>query len=643
MKHILMLSLFIVGATIVNAQDSAKTLQEVVITARKTPVKQAGTGKLVTVISRAEIEHNSGKTLGQLLERVPGLTINGASQTPGSVQTVYLRGASAGNTLILIDGVPLYDPSGITGEFDLNNFDISNLEKIEILKGAQSTLYGSDAIAGVINLITRKPDGGPINTTIQLEAGSYGTLKGSAWISGRLKHGFYYSGTYAKTKTNGFSSAWDSTGSKTFDDDGFDRDAAQFTIGWNPSDKMDLSLFGKYSNYRGDIDAGAFMDDKDYTYQNDHTVVGFKADRFLKNGVLRLQYYFSQYNRNFEDDSNHVGGYSKYQHGRYNGSSHFAEVYTHIDLNKYVALLAGVDFRSNKTNQEYIYLPDYGFPATPISPDSAHTNQFSGYASLAVKTEGGFQIDLGGRWNHHSVYGANFTSSINPFFVFNDRLKVFGQLSSAYKVPTLYQLYSEFGNRKLKSEYTTSTQAGLQFASQNISGSIAGFWRDTKDLITFYTDPTTFQSHYINADRQSAYGIELQTQYVLSKKWSATLNYSYTDGTIKTTSSGKDTSYFNLYKRPKHQLFTSLQFAPAKAWYFSINARWISKAFESIYMAPPYQLDGYFLLGFHSAYKAAKWMQLFTNVQNITHAQYFETRGYNTRGFNLMAGVLLEI
>ena len=114
------------------AQDTVKTLNEVIVTATKSPIKQSETGKVVDVITQEQLQKSAGKTLGEILNQQPGLIINGADNNLGTNQTVYMEGASSGNTLILLDGVPLYDASGITSEFDLNNFALGNIEKIEI-------------------------------------------------------------------------------------------------------------------------------------------------------------------------------------------------------------------------------------------------------------------------------------------------------------------------------------------------------------------------------------------------------------------------------------------------------------------------------------------------------------------------------
>ena len=160
---------FVLAAVIISSQVQAQPapvlrqqdttfLDEAVVTANKYPNKTSLTGKVVTIITREQLEKSSGKDLSQLLTEQAGIFISGANSNAGKDKSVYLRGGYVSHTLITIDGIPVYDPSGIGGNFDIRNLAISNIERIEILKGSQSTLYGSDAIDGVINIITLKKD-----------------------------------------------------------------------------------------------------------------------------------------------------------------------------------------------------------------------------------------------------------------------------------------------------------------------------------------------------------------------------------------------------------------------------------------------------------------------------------------------------
>ena len=157
-KEMMFVSAILISSQLTAQNDSSsyKSLDEVVLTANKYPQKQSTTGKVLTVISRQTLEQNYARTLTQVLNEQAGLVINGSQNALGTNQTVFMRGATTANTLILVDGVPANDPSGISSEFDLNHFSIDQIERVEILKGAQSVLYGSDAVAGVINIITRK-------------------------------------------------------------------------------------------------------------------------------------------------------------------------------------------------------------------------------------------------------------------------------------------------------------------------------------------------------------------------------------------------------------------------------------------------------------------------------------------------------
>lgn len=645
MKKGIFIAAAVMFSSYVQAQkDTTKTLDEVIVTANKFPQKQSETGKVLDVITQEQLQKSFSKSIGEVLNQQPGLVINGADNNLGTNQTVYMEGASSANTLILIDGIPLYDPSGITNEFDLNNFALDNIERIEILKGAQSTLYGSDAVAGVINIISKTGEKKPLNLHIDLSAGSYSTYRENISLSGTNGKGQTYFISYNRVDSKGFSSAYDSTGKDNFDKDGFHQDVIQFNYSFKPCKKISVRFFGKYNNNHADIDAGAFMDDKDYTYHNDNTIAGVSADYKLKQGFVRLQYNFNQFNRNFLDDSTDVGGFSKYQKGRYNGTSNFAELYTSLHLDKNIEFLAGADYRQNKTDQLYIYIPDYGFPALPISSDSAKTRQLSGYASLFLKSKSGFNFDLGGRWNHHNIYGDNYTYSINPFYLVKKHYKIYANIASGYRVPSLYQLYSEYGDKNLKPEKTTSYEAGLQYYSDKVNARATGFIRNGKDIILFYTDPVTYASYYINGDRQHDYGIETEASIKFTPAFSATANYTFTDGKITTAiQPGKDTSYFNQYKRPKNILNLSLNYQLSKSLFLSTHFKTVSKAYEPQYQAAPYVLNAYYTLDFYGRYRFNKKFSIFADLQNITDQKYFVTRGFTTKGFNANVGVQIAL
>src|SRR5947209_7093153 len=175
-----MRKIFVVAALITCSQlkaqsekDSSKTMEELTLTANKYSVKTTETGKVVTIISRQDIEHAGSRDLAQVITELGGVFINGFNSNAGKEKNIYLRGARVEHTLITIDGVPVYDASGIGSNFDIRNISIDEVDRIEILNGSQGTLYGSDAIAGVINIITKKSGAKKFSVSGRADYGTY--------------------------------------------------------------------------------------------------------------------------------------------------------------------------------------------------------------------------------------------------------------------------------------------------------------------------------------------------------------------------------------------------------------------------------------------------------------------------------------
>ncbi|MBC7872819.1 MAG: TonB-dependent receptor, partial [Ferruginibacter sp.] len=221
MKMIFFVLAAVITSNRLTAQDTTgKLMDEAFVTANKFEQKQSQTGKVVSVISKEQLEKSYGKTVAQLLNEQAGLVVSGALNAPGSVQTIYMRGAASGRVILLLDGIPISDPSMINNEFDLNFISFQDIERIEIVRGAQSTVYGSDAITGAINIITVKKDiGKPFNAKLTALAGNQGNFKTHASFFGKAKR-LTYSAGFNFIHKDGFSSAYDSTGIKDFDKDG---------------------------------------------------------------------------------------------------------------------------------------------------------------------------------------------------------------------------------------------------------------------------------------------------------------------------------------------------------------------------------------------------------------------------------------
>ncbi|HEV7782369.1 MAG TPA: TonB-dependent receptor plug domain-containing protein, partial [Chitinophagaceae bacterium] len=319
---------------------TAGILENVVVTANKYPKNINETGKVITVIGLQEIERNAGKTLSELLNNYAGMTMIGSNNNLGNNITSSIRGSSAGNVLILLDGIPVNDPSVISNNFDLNFINLDQVARIEILKGGQSTLYGSDAASGVINIITKVNFGKKLNLSGTFAGGSYHTLRQSLGLDGHGKS-LDYGVSYTHFNSEGFSAAYDKNKTGLFDDDGYNQHVIKTRFGFKASRNIRVGFNSSYSRYKTDLDASAFNDDRDYTVKNTNKQAGGNISYNYRKLIIVGRYSFNRAERNYLDDSLHQPNpYGIFSKSNYTGRTHFAEIYGKWKFDKWSAIQA---------------------------------------------------------------------------------------------------------------------------------------------------------------------------------------------------------------------------------------------------------------------------------------------------------------
>ncbi|TMI81913.1 MAG: TonB-dependent receptor [Bacteroidetes bacterium] len=619
-----MKKIFIVAAVVTSTQlaaqttdeDSIKSLDKVVITATKYPTKQSNTGKVVSVISHEQIEKSSGKDLAQVLNEQTGLTVSGSFSNPGKDKSIFFRGASSNYTLILLDGIPLNDPSGTGGTFDIRLIPVEQIERIEILKGSQSTLYGSNAIAGVINIISKKPLSPQLTGQGLLSYGSYNTFKANADVSRKSKW-LEYNLNYGYFDTKGISEAKDTTGAGNFDKDGFTRQSFQANFGVNVNTHIKLSPFYRFSQFDGEYDSDAFTDGKE-KYKARLVNTGLIGTFDYEKGIVTINYGYD-----FTDLS-----YSGYLLG---GKFNHAEAYVNHNINDHLRLLAGLNYQTFR-------LP---------KPDTTN-NIFSPYASL-VYHQSGFTMELGSRYNKHNRYGDNFTYSINPSYLLKERLKMFIDISSGYRAPAINELFGPFGaNPELKPETSSTIEGGLQGWTLNkkISALATFYQREIEDVIVY-----EYPKGYVNRDRQKDHGVEFEFQYVPDNRWSLKASYAFVDGELTQKLATKDTTFHNLIRRPKHTVNFFGGYQVTSKFFLSTSLQYFSKR-DDIYYNPnnfyfPEQkvLKAYFLWNAYAEYKVLNnGLVIFVDAKNLlNNKDYAEVYGYNVQGITAYGGIRFKL
>lgn len=625
------------------AQDTARSLDPVIVSANKYPQKASRTGKMVTVISRQDLERSGSKDLAQVLNEQGGIYINGANSHPGKDKSVFMRGARPDHTLITIDGIPVYDATGIGSNFDIRQIPVESIERIEILKGSQGTLYGSDAIAGAVNIITRKAAAKSVEGSALLSYGSWNSLRAAATVQGRSGR-FSYSVGSNYFRTDGISEAEvrENVGIP-FEKDGYRQQGVQANFGFQVNPQIRVAPFLRVAHMAGDIDQQAFVDELDYTYTARNLQAGVINEAMLGKTRLHLLYQFNKTRRDYLDDSvESRNGFYRFYETAYRSNEHFAELYT-VHSFSGVQLTSGIDFRRSATEQTG--MNDFG--AEPgVSPDSSQ-RQLGIYTALHVPS-GPFHLEAGARYNHHSNYGSNLAWNLNPSLLLRERLKLFVNFSTGYKTPSLFQLYSVYGNRNLEPETALNLEGGFQLVGAKAMLQAAYFSRRVKEVLFFYFDPVTFQSQYINQDEQNDHGVEAQLKWQLTPKIDARLFYTFLDGAINTKTNGKDTTYNNLIRRPKHAVSSHIGGNLFKNFHAALQLNYFGTS-RDLYFDPAtfesrtVTLDGYILLHLTVEYGFLNnRLKVFADLRNLTNKKYSELYGYSTPGFNGYLGVRLR-
>ncbi|MBG9376265.1 TonB-dependent receptor [Panacibacter sp. DH6] len=621
MKKLFLLAAIAAAQGVCAQSDSTgNALDEVVVTATKSPKKLSETGKVLTVITKAQIERSGGKDFAQLITEQTGIIVNGAVSNAGKDKSLFLRGATDKYTLILLDDIPLNEPAGVGGSFDLRLLSLDNIERIEILKGSQSTLYGSNAVAGVINIISKKPATAKPQFNALATYGSFNTFKGNANISQKAKV-LEYDLNYTYYNTDGISEAKDTTGKANFDKDGFTQHAVQAVVGINITKQLKISPYYRFTQFTGGYDADAFTDAPN-NYNASLVNSGLDGRYNYAKGTVHVNYGYDFTKRLY------AGQYGDFT---MKGKFHHAELFVNHTFSKALQMVAGANLQ--------VYRID--------APDTVNSI-VSPFVSLFLHSNNGWNIELGGRYNQHNKYGGNATYSFNPSYLINEKIKLFANVTSGFRAPSIGELFGPYGaNPDLKPEKSNTQEAGVQavIANKKITATITGFNRTITDVIVYNTNYT-----YENRDKQHDFGAELELSITPVEQLNIKASYAYIDGKITQALQGKDTSYYNLLRRPKHSVNLYAGYQVSKQLFISASTQVIGKRTDNYFdpntfVATQVDLSAYALVNMYAEYRFLKSrLNVFVDAKNLfDKTNFYEVYGYGVQGINVTGGVRLRL
>ncbi|MHB0756292.1 TonB-dependent receptor plug domain-containing protein [Polaribacter sp. M15] len=619
-------------------KENVESLGEIVVTATKFALKKENTGKVITKITQKQLQENAGKNVIEILNNVVGIDVRGVNANAAEPRNIYVRGGRSRQVLVLIDGVPVTDQSGINQEFDLRLLAVSQIESIEILKGASSTLYGSGAATAVINIILKKSSKDKISGTFETSVGTNhtATIKGensadnnqNVSVNGTLGK-FNFLSSFSMTKVDGMSSA-KSNSNTTFEEDGFYSRNILLKLGYTFHKKFSIQSFFNFDEFEYGFDTGAFADSEVNEGNQKQVRFGIKPSFTYKKGQLYLLASLNKVKRGLDQFNSFSNTLDNYQ---FNGQSINLDLVNKYEYSDKLQLITGINYQEHSNQTET--------PFAIIDKDIANFNTVDPYASLVYISNSGLSVNVGGRYNMHNIYGNHLVYDGNLAFAAlkNDKtsLKLITSYSTAFIAPSLYQLYDGFaGNIDLKPESNQTFEIGFEAGYQDwIHLDVVYFNRNEEDAIIF--NNTTFK--YANGS-SDANGFEFNTNIIPTDF--LTFNFSYTF---------IDRDQFEDFDDyiPANKFTASINYNPLKNTFFNITyknvgERTVFDRYGSFGNAEEdVILESYQVLDLTANYKVLnETVTFFGGITNMLNEDYDDILGFSTRGRNYKIGVRLH-
>jgi|TARA_B110000259_G_C14015231_1_gene401057 vitamin B12 transporter len=619
------------------AVTAAETeIQEVLVSASLVPIAAKRSANAITVIDREQLSNRAALSVSDLLRDVPGLAVS-RSGVQGSQTQIRARGAEANHLLVLIDGVEANDPSQ-GDELNWGTLSADDIERIEVIRGPQSSMRGSDAMAGVVNIITRSADE-PYSAKLFTETGSFSTQR-SGFSVGGIKGDLNVRLGVSTTDTEG-----DNVSRTGNEKDGYENTSINFKAGYKVSEELNVSFAARQSDgfneFDADSDFDGFVEDQDRVSEFRNSTMRVQGDYASANGRWQHKLVIAQSSNDNEAFADGILG---------NVTASTKDQYQYIGSMFWDQATQRISVLAEREEEDYQQRGPLNWGLNPNQDRERNTDSFA--IEYRTDISDALTLAASGRYDDNSEFESANTMRVEAVYQISDNTRLRSAYGTAVKNPTFserFGFYTNFiGNPNLDPEESTSWELGvdMELAPAALILSATLFDSELENEINgFVYDPATFGFTSANKDGVSKrQGIELTASATLTDDLSINSAYTYTDSVESDGAGG----YIDEVRRARHT--GSLNVAWQATENLHINANTQFNGSQTDLYFPPFPtpsqtvtLDTYTLVNVTANYSATERLDIYVRLDNLLDDDYEEVFGFQTLGFGANLGFRFDL
>jgi len=585
--------------------DDLFYLTDMVVTATRTDTLSRYIGRPFTVVTALEIEQRRALTIEQALSGVPGLSF--AQNGPTGLLAIFSRGSNQYHTKVLIDGVPIQDVSAtqVSAQPILSTLNMSDVERIEVVRGSQSLLYGSESIGGAINIITKGGYHSPFKMT--LEMGEHGYSRVSA--STAMQTGI------ASFRLGSTFWAWDGVTSIDLDGQRDNDDYENFNfsgdLNLKLSPDMDLSFQGAFTDVNEEFDS-AFGGSQN---QDSHLqIFHFRTQlerRELLDGLWNVKLGAS-----VMDSQRAYRGPGFFDTAKFAGETYQFDIENEIQITDNQRISAGVFFRDLRAHGD-----------SNMLDESYNVSEY--FIQDQIMLTDDWNLTVGGRLTDHDLFGSHFTYQVSTAYVTQDGMKLTASYGTGFRAPSPYELFSLFGDQDLDPEESTSWDVGvIRRVTRKVVAGVSYFENDIKDQIDFI-----WPQGYLNNSEAHIKGVEVFVDWRPKNTVDVKATYTHLDPKAE---NGTD-----LPRRAHDRASLNVNYKPTHRLNLNSDVIYVGDSYDD--MANTVDLDSYVLWNLAVSYEVNDNVTVFGKVLNVTDEEYQTVANFKTLGRTVFFGVSIEL